>query len=77
MHLPLAYKAGNFLIACATISFSRRALLHTVNNFYSTWNKPTIWKHGVHREIILKWTLKKQDVMAWTRFIWLRIGTGG
>jgi len=26
---------------------------------------------------ILKWILKKLDVMAWTGLIWLRIGAGG
>jgi hypothetical protein len=32
---------------------------------------------GVDGMIILKWTFKKWDEEAWTRLIWLRIGTGG
>jgi hypothetical protein len=32
---------------------------------------------GVVGMIILKWMFKKWDVGAWTRLIWLRIGTGG
>ena len=29
------------------------------------------------RRIILRWIYKKWDVGAWTRSIWLRLGTGG
>ena len=32
---------------------------------------------GLDGRIILKWILEKWDVGAWTRSIWLRIGTGG
>jgi len=32
---------------------------------------------GVDGRVILKWNFKKRDVGAWTRLIWLRIGTGG
>jgi len=32
---------------------------------------------GVDGNIILRWIIKKWDVWAWTRSIWLRIGTGG
>ena len=31
---------------------------------------------GVDERIILKWTLRKWDGVAWTVLIWLRIGTG-
>jgi hypothetical protein len=27
--------------------------------------------------IILKWILEKKNVVVWTRFIWLMIGTSG
>jgi hypothetical protein len=30
---------------------------------------------GIGGRIILKYTLKKEDVRVWTRFIWLRIGS--
>jgi len=29
------------------------------------------------RNLILRWIFRKCDGMAWTGFIWLRIGTGG
>jgi hypothetical protein len=32
---------------------------------------------GVDGRIILKWTCERLDGAAWTRSIWLRIGTGG
>jgi hypothetical protein len=32
---------------------------------------------GVDGRSILKWVLKKWGGEAWTRLIWLRIGTGG
>jgi hypothetical protein len=32
---------------------------------------------GVDGRILLKWTFKKWDEVAWTGLIWLRIGTGG
>jgi len=32
---------------------------------------------GLEEMITLKWTLKKQDTMAWNGSIWLRIGTTG
>jgi hypothetical protein len=31
---------------------------------------------GVDGRIILRWILRKWDVVAWTGSIWLRIGTG-
>jgi hypothetical protein len=31
----------------------------------------------VDRRIILRWIFRKWDVGAWTRSIWLRLGTGG
>jgi hypothetical protein len=31
----------------------------------------------VDGRIILKWISRKLDVRAWTRSIWLRMGTGG
>jgi len=31
----------------------------------------------VDRRIILRWIYKNWDVGAWTRSIWLRLGTGG
>jgi hypothetical protein len=31
----------------------------------------------VDGEVILRCTLRKWDVRAWTRLIWLRTGTGG
>jgi len=32
---------------------------------------------GLEERITLKWTLEKQDKIAWNGFIWLRIGTTG
>jgi len=32
---------------------------------------------GLEERITLKWTLEKQDTIAWNGFIWLRIGTTG
>jgi hypothetical protein len=32
---------------------------------------------GVDEMIILRWIFRKWDVGAWTRTMWLRIGTGG
>jgi hypothetical protein len=32
---------------------------------------------GVDERIMLRWILKKWDVVVWTESIWLRIGTGG
>ena len=32
---------------------------------------------GVDGRIILRWIFRKWNVVAWTGFIWLRIGTGG
>ena len=32
---------------------------------------------GIDGGIKLKWIFQKWDVGAWTRLIWLRIGTGG
>ena len=32
---------------------------------------------GVDGRIILRWTHRKWDMRAWTRSVWLRIGTGG
>jgi hypothetical protein len=32
---------------------------------------------GVVGKVILRWILRKWDVGAWARLIWLRIGTGG
>jgi len=32
---------------------------------------------GVDGTIILRRIFRKLDVVAWTRLIWLRIGTGG
>jgi len=32
---------------------------------------------GVVGMIILRWIFRKWDVGAWTRTMWLRIGTGG
>jgi hypothetical protein len=32
---------------------------------------------SVDGRIILDWILGKQDENMWTKFIWLRIGTGG
>jgi len=31
----------------------------------------------VDGRVILKYIFKEQHLRAWTRFIWLRIGTGG
>jgi hypothetical protein len=31
---------------------------------------------GIGGRIILSWTFGTQDVWAWTRSIWLKIGTG-
>jgi hypothetical protein len=39
--------------------------------------KKPFQRPGVERRIILKWTLKKEDGKARTRFIWLRIETSG
>jgi hypothetical protein len=42
------------------------------------WGNPSergCWKTGVDRSAILKWIFKKQNGMAWTGLIWLRIGT--
>jgi hypothetical protein len=33
--------------------------------------------HGVDGMIIVNWIFKKWDSEAWTRILWLRIGTGG
>jgi len=32
---------------------------------------------GVDERIISRWIFRKWDVGAWTRWIWLRIGTDG
>jgi hypothetical protein len=32
---------------------------------------------GIDERLILQWVSQKQDVRAWTGFIWLRIRTGG
>ena len=32
---------------------------------------------GIDGKIILRWILRKYDVVVWTGSIWLRIGTGG
>jgi hypothetical protein len=32
---------------------------------------------GVEGSIILKWSLKKKGVRAWTGFTWLRLGSSG
>ena len=32
---------------------------------------------GVDGKIILRWIFRKSDMVAWTRYIWLRIGTSG
>jgi len=32
---------------------------------------------GADGRIILRWTLRKWDVGAWTASVWLRLGTGG
>ena len=38
--------------------------------------KRSLRNPGVDERIILKWTLRKWDGVAWTVLIWLRIGTG-
>jgi hypothetical protein len=32
---------------------------------------------GIDSRIILKWILRKWDVVTWTGCIWIRIGTSG
>jgi hypothetical protein len=39
--------------------------------------KETTSKTDVGERKILKWILEEQDGVAWTGFIWLRIGTSG
>jgi hypothetical protein len=39
--------------------------------------KKQLGRIGLDGRIILKIILKKYDVMVWTGFIWLRVGTSG
>jgi len=39
--------------------------------------KKLLLELGVEGCIILKWSLKKKDVRAWTGFNWLRLGSSG
>jgi len=32
---------------------------------------------GIDGKIVLRWSLRKWDGVAWAGLIWLRIGTGG
>jgi len=32
---------------------------------------------GIDGRIILRWIFRKWEVEVWTRFIWIRVGTGG
>jgi len=46
--------------------------------WWGNWRERDHLEHpGMDRRIILRWFYRKWDVRAWTRLIWLRIGTGG
>ena len=42
-----------------------------------TRRKQPLGRPGVDGKVTLRWIFRKWDVRAWTRSIWLRIGTGG
>jgi hypothetical protein len=60
--------------ACSTLESHEKCLKH--------FDKETELLHllenlGIHGKLILRWILRKQDVRAWTGFVWHMIGSSG